>query len=398
MKRKSSSVLIILSFIAFISLGLPDGLLGVAWPGIRNTFGLPIDSLGLLLLFTTAGYMLSSFFSGGLVRRMGIGGLLSASCAGTATALFIYSITPVWWIFVFATALTGFAGGAIDAGINTYVEKNHNERTMQWLHASFGIGITMGPVIMTLGISLTTKWQTGYMLIAVALAILALIFLFTKNRWKGTVAVEQAGGHEKNEASIGETMKNIPALLSMFMFFIYVGVELGLGLWAYSLLTISRNVDPQVAGFIAGSYWAMFTFGRILAGWYTDKMTVKVILYISIFSAMAGTLIVAINMGTVITIAGIALIGFSLAPIFPCLISDTENRVGPRHVSNTIGMQISAAGFGAAVVPSFAGVLAKIYSLEIIPYYLLTALVLLLTSFVFSHSQSTQNSLINKAA
>ena len=332
------------------------------------------------------------------MRRMGIGGLLSASCAATAMALFIYSITPVWWIFVFAAALAGFSGGAIDAGINTYVEKNHNERMMQWLHASFGIGITMGPLIMTLGISLTTKWQIGYMLVAVAQAILALIFLFTRNRWKDTLAVERAEDHEENEASIGETMKNIPALLSMFMFFIYVGVELGLGLWAYSLLTISRNVDPQVAGFIAGSYWAMFTLGRILAGWYTHKMTVRVILYISIFSAMAGTLIVAINMGTVITIAGIALIGFSIAPIFPCLMSDTQNRVGARHVSNTIGMQISAAGFGAAVVPSFAGILARIYSLEIIPYYLLTALVLLLTSFVFSHPLSTQNSLINKAA
>lgn len=392
--RKTAATLIILSFIAFISLGLPDGLLGVAWPGIRDSFDLPLDALGLLLVFSTTGYMFSSFFSGELVRRMGIGGLLSASCGATALALFIYSLTPFWWIFVFAAALGGLGAGAIDAGINTYVEKNHSERMMQWLHASFGIGITMGPVIMTLGISLTTKWQIGYILVSIAQAVLALIFLFTKNMWKGSAAAGQEKSHEKNEAAIGETLKKIPALLSMLMFFIYVGVELGLGLWAYSLLTISRNIDTQIAGFITGSYWAMFTFGRILAGWYTRKMTVKLILYISILSAIAGTLLVAVNLGTFVTIAGIAIIGFSIAPIFPSLISDTGNRVGPRHVSNTIGMQISAAGFGAAVVPSFAGVLARIYSLEIIPYYLFSALILLLISFIFSHPRSLKKNQI----
>jgi fucose permease len=176
------------------------------------------------------------------------------------------------------------------------------------------------------------------------------------------------------------------------MFFLYTGVELGLGLWAYSLLTISRGVDPAIAGFITGSYWAMFTFGRILAGWYTKKMTVQKILYVSIFSAITGALLVALNLGTLVTIGGIAVFGFSIAPIFPSLVSDTGNRVGTRHVSNTIGMEISAAGFGAAVVPSIAGVLARIYSLEIIPYYLLTALVLLLLSFTLSHYKRIDHS------
>ncbi|MBI9098767.1 MAG: MFS transporter [Spirochaetaceae bacterium] len=392
MKKKTTTALIVLSYIAFISLGLPDGLLGVAWPGIRNSFNLPLDAMGLLLIFSTAGYMVSSFFSGALVRRLGIGGLLSLSCGATATALMIYSITPLWGLFVIAASLGGLGAGAIDAGINTYVEKNHSERMMQWLHASFGIGITLGPVIMTLGISLTTKWQVGYFMVSIAQATLAIIFFTTRKMWKAATTGETEKHHVAGEASIGETLKKLSALLSMLMFFIYTGVELGLGLWAYSLLTISRHVDPAIAGFITGSYWAMFTFGRILAGWYTHKLSVKTILYISLISAMTGALLVSLNLGDGMTIAGIAIIGFSIAPIFPSLITDTGNRVGPRHVSNTIGMQIAAAGFGAAVVPSIAGVLARIYSLEIIPLYLLTALVLLFLCFTLSHPRSLKKS------
>ncbi|MCP4790567.1 MAG: MFS transporter [Gammaproteobacteria bacterium] len=385
---RQSSILIALSFVAFISLGLPDGLLGVAWPGIRNTFALPLDALGLLVIFFTSGYMLASFFSGALIRHLGIGGLLSASCATTAAALLIYAITPVWWLFVLASTIGGLGAGAIDAGINSYVDKNHSERVMQWLHASFGIGVTLGPIIMTLGITLTASWQAGYVFVVLAQALLALVFLVTRNMWQGTVTVAQVHDNVATEAPLIETIKTLPALLSMFMFFIYVGVELGLGLWAYSLLTIARNIDPQVAGFVTGSYWAMFTIGRILAGWYTHRMTASAILYISILAAMVGTLIVAINMGTMITITGIALIGFSIAPIFPCLISDTQYRVGPNHVTNTIGMQIAAAGFGGAVIPSLAGVLARIYSLEIVPYYLFVALLMLLASFMLSHHLS----------
>lgn len=383
--NKAAWAVIALSYIAFISLGLPDGLLGVAWPGIRETFSVPLDALGLLLVFSTSGYMLSSFFSGALVRRFGVGGLLSLSCGLTATALMIYASSPLW-IFLFGAAtLGGLGAGAIDAGLNTYVEKNHSERMMQWLHASFGIGVTLGPVIMTLGISLTGKWRIGYFAVSLAQFFLALAFLFSRKMWKDDSDRKSDEKTAKGDAAMGETLKQLRALLSMLMFFIYTGVELGLGLWSYSLLTISRGVGSEVAGIVTGSYWAMFTVGRILAGWYTRKLTVKTILYGSIFTAIAGTILLSLNLGIWPTIGGIALIGFAIAPVFPSLISDTGNRVGERHVANTIGMQISAAGFGAAVVPSIAGVLARIYGLEIIPIYMLGALVLLLVSFSISH-------------
>lgn len=384
-RKQHTTGLIFLSFIAFISLGLPDGLLGVAWPGIRSHFDLPLDALGGVLIFSTGGYMLSSFFSGVLIRRLGIGGLLSLSCAATASALFIYATAPCWWVFVMFAAVGGLGAGAIDAGINTFVAQNHSERMMQWLHASFGIGVTLGPIIMTAGISLTSRWQIGYFFVAAAQGVLAIIFLFTKKMW-GDIQTNNRNNHPaENEATLFETIRKIPALLSMLMFFIYTGVELGLGLWAYSLLTGSRGIAPNVAGFITSSYWATFTIGRILAGWYTGKIPVRKVIYISVALAIIGVILLYTNLGQLTTILGFTISGFAVAPIFPALVSDTESRVGPRHQANTIGMQIACAGLGAALLPSLAGVLARIYSLEIIPLYLLVALGVLVLVLTFSH-------------
>ena len=389
-KTPKAAGLIAISFIAFISLGMPDGLLGVAWPGIRSHFHLPLDALGLVLVFGTGGYMLSSFFSGVLTRRLGIGGLLSLSCAATASALCVYAVTPVWWLFVTFAAVGGLGAGAIDAGINTYVAQRHSAKTMQWLHASFGVGITLGPIIMTLGISLSSRWQVGYVVVSAAQGILALLFFVTRGLWKGIAVSSEEKHHRGHEASLGETLRKIPALLSMLMFFIYTGVELGIGLWAYSLLTESRGVDPQLAGLLTGSYWAMFTLGRVLAGWYTSKIDVRKLIYISVSLALLGVLLLLVNAGQLPTILGIALAGFAVAPIFPGLVSDTGTRVGLRHQANTIGMQIAAAGLGAAVVPSIAGVFARVYGLEVIPLYLLGSLVLLLLSFMFSHAHTVK--------
>jgi len=179
MRKTSSAGLIILLFITFISLGLPDGLLGVAWPGIPDTFRLPLDAMGLLLVFGTAGYMLSSFFSGVLLRRLGVGGLLAFSCLATSTTLLVYAVTPLWSLFVLIASLGGLGAGAIDAGINTYVAHHYSERTMQWLHASFGVGITSGPMIMTLGLTLTSRLQSVYFWAAAAQVILAAPFFAT---------------------------------------------------------------------------------------------------------------------------------------------------------------------------------------------------------------------------
>ena len=380
--------LIVISFVAFISIGLPDGLLGVAWPGIRHSFDLPVDALGIILIFGTGGYMFSGFLSGVLLRQLGLGWLLSLSCAASASSLFVYAHTPYWWMFVMFSMIGGLGAGAIDAGINTYVAKCHSERMMQWLHASFGVGITSGPVIMTLGISMTSRWQSGYLVVSIVIAILAAIFFVTKGMWEG---ITENGSEEhlpETDAPLLGTLKTLPAQLSMLIFFLYTGVELGLGLWAYTLLTESRGVDPQTAGFVTGSYWGMFTIGRLLAGLYARKIGGKKLIYLSVSLALSGIVLLLTNTGQLTSILGIGVAGFAIAPIFPGLVSSTTSRVGISHQANTIGMQMAAAGFGTLVVPSLAGVLAKIYGLEVIPPYLLMVLLLMLLVFAGLHLNS----------
>ena len=208
--------------------------MGVAWPGIRHQFQLSVDALGIILLCGTAGYMLSSFLSGLLIRHLGIGGLLSLSCAAMAGTLLVYAVTPLWWVFVIFSAVGGRAG-AIDPGINTYIAKYHSTRMMQWLHASFGVGITSGPFIMTMGINATSHWQSGNIVVSMAMGILSVIFLFTKDMWEGFSASSREEDHDENNAFLCETIISIQALLSVTLFFLYTGVELGLGLWICSL-------------------------------------------------------------------------------------------------------------------------------------------------------------------
>ena len=289
--EKRGLALLILSYIAFISLGLPDGLHGVAWPDIRGHFNLPIDAIGLVIISATIGYSVSGFFSGVTVRIFGIGGLLAISCGLTATAQLLYAITPWWPLFVASAFVGGIGAGAIDAGVNNYVEKHYSERLMQWLHASFGIGITLGPIIMTLGIRLTGIWRTGYLTVCLIQAVLALLFLFSKKLWsagKNDETEEASVAESRTEAAMKETLRHPGAWLSMLLFFLYVGAEIGLGLWVFSLLTESRGIDKTIAGFITSSYWGMFTIGRFTAGWYTRKLTPRALLYMSIGAAAAG--------------------------------------------------------------------------------------------------------------
>jgi fucose permease len=374
---KNGLALLILSYMAFISLGMPDGLNGVAWPGIRETFGLPIDAIGIVMICGTVGYSLSGFFSGVTVKLFGVGGLLSLSCFLTASVQLAYALAPQWIFFPIAAVIGGMGAGAIDGGVNHYVEKHYSERMMQWLHGSFGIGITAGPIIMTLGIKLTGLWRTGYLVVCLIQGTLAVLFLLTRKLWlDGREQTDSETIHE--EASLKEALHHSGVWLSMVLFLLYVGAEIGLGVWVYSLLTESRNVKPALAGIITGSYWGMFTLGRFLAGWYTRKLTPRHLLYLSIVTALIGTIILMLFRSAAGSILGVALTGFAVAPIFPSLMSDTEKRVGRKYVTHTIGIQLSASGIGGALIPLLAGVLARIFGLEILAPYLAGVFLLLL--------------------
>lgn len=386
-RYRSRLGLIVLIFIAFIALGMPDGLLGIAWPSIRANFGLPLDALGMLLIASTSGYLTSSFSSGRLIGLFGVGKVLAASCALTGLALLGYTLAPAWWTFVALGVAVGLGAGAIDAGLNTYVAAHFGEGLMQWLHASYGVGVTLGPIIMTVGLTVFGAWRVGYTVVGVAQLVVAAAFVVTLPMW-------QRNDHRPAEASpqrltdyrtpIGETLRRPAVWLSLLMFYLYVGAEASLGYWTYSLLTESRGMATDVAGFWAGSYWATFTIGRILAGLYTRRAGADTVVRGSLLAAVAGAALLWWNPVPVASLIGVALVGFAIAPIFPGLVSGTPSRVGPRYAANTIGMQISAGGLGAATIPGFAGVLARRTSLEAIPPFITIILALLLALYVLS--------------
>ncbi|MDQ2692817.1 MAG: MFS transporter [Chloroflexota bacterium] len=370
---RSKIGLIVLAYIAFISLGMPDGLFGVAWPSIRETFALRLDSVGAFFFAGTTGYMLSSFLSGKIISRLGVGGTLAVSCALTASALLGYTLVPSWWWMVSLAVASGLGAGAIDAGINTYVASHFGEGLMQWLHASFGFGVTLGPIIMTAGLTTFDSWRWGYQLVGAAQLLLAASFLLTIRMWRdgeGLPADEQERRLTDYHTPFSETLRQPAVWLNLLMFFLYTGAELSFGSWTYSILTLSRNVPVEVAGLWAGSYWATFTVGRILAGLLTRRFGMPGLLKAGFFLALAGSLLLWWNPFPLASILAVSVIGFAIAPIFPGLVSGTSARVGKHHAANTIGMQIAAAGFGGAVVPSVAGVLAESISLEAIPVYL----------------------------
>lgn len=381
------TALILLAFVAFIALGLPDGLLGVGWPSIRADFSLSLDSMGMLLFTSTLGYLTSSFFNGKLIARFGVGGLLAASCALTGVTLIGYSLVPSWIFMVLLGITAGMGAGAIDAGLNTYVAANFNEGLMQWLHASYGVGATLSPLIMSYAVISLNSWRLGYDIVGGFQIFLAICFWFSLPLWKSdkksTVVSEQKKLTDYR-TSYMETFRQPRVWLSILLFILYTGVEVSLGTWAYTLLTESRGIAPAVAGLLTGSYWAFFTFGRFSAGLYTRRVKLHTLIYSSILAAITGVIMLWWNPSEIISLIGIGLTGLAIAPIFPGLMSGTSERVQPRYAANTIGMQMSAAGIGAAAVPAGIGILAENTSLEIIPGCLFAIFCALLAVYAYT--------------
>lgn len=366
--------LILLAFIAFIALGLPDGLLGVGWPSIRTDFSIPLDAIGMFMIASVSGYVFSSFISGFLLAHMGVGRMLTTSCFLTGFALIGFTIVPEWWMMVVLAIFAGLGAGAIDAGLNTFIAAYFSERTMQWLHASWGIGITLGPIIMTIGLASYATWHFGYRVVGGFQILLALLFLITLpiwNQYNSSAASDDEKQLTDYKTPLGETLKQKQVWLSLILFFLYVGGEIGLGTWAYTLLTESRGVDSILAGFFAGSYWFTFTIGRVLAGLIAKRTGNNKLVLGGAIGAILGAGLLIWNPNELANVVAVGFIGLSIAPIFPAMMSGTKQRVGDQFTANTIGMQMAATGFGGAGISAFMGVMARRISLEVIPVMLL---------------------------
>jgi fucose permease len=375
--RRARRTLTALAFLAFISLGLPDGVLGVAWPSIRATFNLPISHLGLLLATSVTGYVVSSFVSGEVVRRIGVGRLLLVSSALVTASLAGYALAPAWWVMLASGLLAGLGAGAIDAGINAWAAAEFPPRWVTWLHACYGVGATLGPLTMTTVLAAHLPWRWGYAAIGTVLAAMTVLFLLTLGQWKTSYSSE-SGRPQIESAGVLETLRRPRVWVSIAIFGLYTGIEVTAGTWAYSLFTEARNVPAPAAGVAVSTYWASLTAGRVLFGAAAGRLSRTVILRFGTCLAPPAAALVWLNVAPIASFAGLALLGFALAPIFPMLISATADRVGPAYAHQAVGFQVSAANLGAAAVPGLAGVLARLRTLEVIgPYLLATTLLLL---------------------
>lgn len=352
-----------LTFSGFLSLGFSAGLLGVAWPSIAASLAVDPASLGVLIAASSVGFMLTSVWSGRLIHWMGVGGVLALSCFTTALSMVGLASAPRWLFLLLANALLGMGEGVIDAGLNGYAANHYSSRVLHWMHAFFGLGATIGPLLMTALLQAGLAWRWGYLLIGSGQLVLAISFLLTRRRWIDgtTTATPAPHAHAPIQALL-----RLPALwMGSLVFLLYTGLEVGIGQWSYTLFTLGRAIPAPLAGQWIGLYWGSLTVGRVVVGFVANRLTPRQLLWIGAIGALMGTSLVAVGDG-VWGACGLLLAGFSLAPLFPALVATTPNRVPAAYVTDTVGIQIASAVLGSALVPWTLGLLVSGYGLAII--------------------------------
>ena len=355
-RRRTAPALVVVAFLGFVGLGLPEGALGVVWPSMRATFGRPVSQLGVLLASYTTGYLVASVATGRLTRAMGTGRLLAAGASVSAAGFAAYAISPVWAGVVAGSALVGTAAGVLDAGLNAYVAEHLGVRALNALHACFGVGATAGPLLVTGLLQADASWRLAYVLLFAFEAGLAIAFLATRAGWSTSATTLPAPSDRPT----------VLVVLGILVFFVYVGIEATAGQWSYSLFTERRGMSTGVAGVWVGAYWGCLTAGRLLAGLVAHRVGPRALLNASMTGTAAGTALIWWSPAPVVGALGLALTGLSLAAIFPTLIAITPSRLGVERARSAIGYQVAAAALGGALVPGLAGVLAERWSLEVV--------------------------------
>jgi fucose permease len=367
-----------LASLGFVSLGLPEGLLGVAWPSIRASFGLPLDALGLLLATFATGYFASSAASGRVIGRFGIGAVLAASCGLTGIALLGYSLAPGWSSMVALGFVLGLGAGTIDAGLNTYAAMAHGPRVLNWMHAAYGIGAAVGPLVMTAILSAGLAWNVGYAGVALLQLGLGIAYWLTRRRFADAT---QRGGAPADTPKPARSatddgpvalLRRPVAWLGLGLFGVYVGMEAAAGQWSFSLFTLSRGTPTALAGALVSAYWASLTLGRVLFGVLVTRVSTDQLLRGCMLVAVLACAVLGLNVPLVSWLA-LAVLGLVFAPIFPILIAETPRRLGESQTANAVGLQVAVAVAGGAALPALLGIVAARTSLEAIGPCLLAA-------------------------
>lgn len=367
--------LLAIIYLAFISLGLPDALLGSAWPMMYQEFSVPISYAGIISAIISIDTVISSLNSDRLTRHLGAGKVTAISVLITAVSIFGFSFSHSFLPLVFWAIPYGLGAGSVDAALNNYVALHYKSRHMSWLHAMWGIGAASGPYIMGYAISSGGGWTSGYRYIAILQTVLTAILFISLPAWKGkrNETKEEKG----NALSLKEIVKIKGAKEIMISFFCYCAIEQTSGLWASSYLVLYKGFNAESAAAFASMFFIGITAGRIISGFLTIKLNDDSMIRLG--SALIGTGIILLFLPGMKEIALLAfiLIGLGCAPIYPSIIHSTPVHFGPERSQAIIGVEMASAYIGNCLMPPFFGILANHISIALLPIYLLIILVMM---------------------
>lgn len=355
----------LITFLAFVSIGFPDAVLGVAWPAMRITFDRSISNLGFILIAAGSGYFLSGVLAGKALERFGVGKLLAISTTLVTIGLFGYALLPSFWLLIAVSVLIGLGSGAVDAALNVFAAEHFSVTVMNWLHAFFGIGAMVGPFIMSGVFAAGGTWRVGYVVVASLIAAMAIVFFLTLDRWNN-------GDHADADASAARVsvrhVLGLPAVwLQIVLFLVMCGIEASAGNWTATVLAGKFGASESHAGLWAGVFWGAMAAGRIFVVPLSRGMNPARLIQACTWGLLAGGLLMTRDPEWLFKV-GLVIFGLAMAPMFPTMMSLTPIRLGAQVSLHAIGFQVSAATLGIVGIPTLGGILAERTSLTAIPW------------------------------
>ena len=372
-------LLLAIIYLAFISLGLPDALLGAAWPSMYPQFDVPVSYAGIISMIIALGTVVSSLQSDRLTKKLGTGKVTALSVLMTAMALFGFATSHSFGMLCLWAIPYGLGAGSVDASLNNYVALHYESRHMSWLHCMWGVGASAGPYIMGYALTAGWGWNSGYHIIAVLQIILTAILLCSLPLWKQRPAEVLQDGKVQNvkALSIREVLQLAGAREILVCFFCYCALEQTTGLWASSYLTLHKGVSADTAATFASMFYLGITVGRALSGFLTMKLNDVQMIRLGEVIIGIGVLVMLLPFGQSLSLAGLILIGLGCAPVYPCVIHSTPAHFGADKSQAIIGIQMACAYVGTCLMPPVFGLIANHITVALLPVYLLIILVLM---------------------
>ncbi len=370
-------LLLTIIYISFISLGLPDGLLGAAWPTMGPELAAPVSYAGIIAMIISAGTIASSLLSDRLTYHLGCGKVTAISVGMTAAALFGFSLCDSFWQLCLWAIPYGFGAGSVDAGLNNYVALHYTSRHMSWLHCMWGVGAAIGPYIMGFILSGGGHWTMGYRSVGGIQIVLTVCLFLSLPLWKERKNSEDKTQENGKPLKLAEIIRIPGAKEVMVMFFCYCALEQTAALWASSYLNLYKGVEAERAAFFASMFFIGITVGRALNGFLTIKFSDMQLIRTGLAIILAGIVVMFLPMGEIISLAGLVLIGLGCAPVYPCVIHSTPENFGAEKSQAIIGVQMASAYVGICLMPPLFGLIANHISVALMPVYLLAILVLM---------------------